>query len=145
MPSQTTSRGYRYPEPNMPADVALYLQQLAEDVNTDMTTTVGDTGWLASTLINSWINYTPASYVSAAYRRRGTRVTLRGEIASGAGNITTLPIGYRPVKSHLFIAPCSGGTATLTVLGDGNVSVLAYSSGGTNAWVSLDGISFDTN
>lgn len=91
---------------------------------------------------NSWVNFDadrPAGY----YRDRG-RVYLTGIIKSGTLTATafTLPTGYRPLV---------GGTAQLTFAVDSNVahgSVFVFADGrvvpqaGSNAYVSLDGISF---
>jgi len=91
---------------------------------------------------SSWIHY--SGYGAAGFRKDPTgRVALKGLIQSGTINATifTLPAGYRPPKEMLF-APSNNQNSTtdLRVKPDGTV-VLAS---GTNSWLSLDGIEFDT-
>ena len=61
---------------------------------------VDDTGWIALTLENSWVNFDTVTYTPARYRRRGGLVYVQGLIKDGtltAGTIlATLPAGFRP-------------------------------------------------
>lgn len=101
--------------------------------------------WIAPSLGNSWVNYDSSTYQAAAYRKDATgRVYLKGLIKDGTvGNGTppfTLPAGYRPPKNANFAVVANDAFGRVEVQSDGDVTVLV----GSNAFVSLDGISFDT-
>lgn len=68
-----------------------------------------DTAWTAATLQNSWVNY-GSGYETAAYRRVGDMVQLRGLIKNGSLNVPlmTLPVGFRPPQKLLCIVKDSG-------------------------------------
>lgn len=106
--------------------------------------------WTAPTFANSWVNYdnTGATFETAAYMKDAQGfVHLRGLIKSGTLNGTahafTLPSGYRPARSKIFVA-MSADTANPSrcdILPDGKV--VPYS--GSNTFFSLDGITFSVN
>jgi hypothetical protein len=100
-----------------------------------------DSGWIALTLGNGWVNY-GGTYATAAYRKIGTRVYLRGTIKSGTINSVafTLPAGFTPTAS-LNIATASNNLFGLLILQPGGT---ANPGVGSNAWFTLDNISFDT-
>lgn len=56
-----------------------------------------DTGWVAPTLTNSWVNY-GGGFEAAGYKKVGTQVFIRGLVKDGAVGtaIFTLPVGFRP-------------------------------------------------
>lgn len=110
---------------------------------------LAEPGWTAATLANTWANY-GAPFQNAGYRKlTNGKVELRGLVKNGAiqAAIFTLPVGMRPSTQMVFIgiAGVSGGLgfARIDVFSTGIVWVQAYGSGGTNAYVSLDGITFD--
>lgn len=103
----------------------------------------GDTGWIAPTLLNGWVNY-GVGWDTVAYRRKNGIVYLKGLMKSGTINTFAfqLPAGFRPSAMLLF-APGSNnaGTVNLTRLdidASGNVNPQA----GTNVAYSLSGVSF---
>lgn len=94
----------------------------------------------------AWVNYASSPYVQPAqfWRDSSGLVHLSGLVRAGAiGTIFTLPVGYRPlVGQPIFIVDAGPGVARIDVTPDGQVQVNTYKSGGTNANVSLDEISF---
>jgi len=99
--------------------------------------------WIAPTLTNSWANYS-AVFNDAAYGKNGFgQVFLRGLVKSGtsATAIFTLPIGYRPIREHIFIVDAAEALGRIDVFPGGEVKLIV----GSNGYVSLDGISFFTN
>ena len=77
-------------------------------------------------------------------------VHLRGLVKSGSiGAIFTLPAGYRPTATWLFICASNSsatppGYARVDINTSGSVSLNTYSANSNNGWVSLDGITFAT-
>jgi hypothetical protein len=79
--------------------------------------TAGDTGWIAATLVNSWVNFGGA-YMVAQYRRRNGIVQVEGLVSGGASvpgqTVFTLPAGFRPAA--YIVRPVSiPGTATANI------------------------------
>jgi hypothetical protein len=98
--------------------------------------------WTAVTFQNSWVNY-GGVFETAAYTRNSLgEVRLRGMVRSGTVNtaIFTLPSGFRPALQKVFVVMSNGAIGRVDVRTNGEVVLLT----GSNAWVSLDGISFDT-
>lgn len=104
-----------------------------------------DLDWQAATLGASWTNfgglYAPASYVLDDF---GV-VHLRGVITGGTTAISTvlftLPVGYRPEASRMFLAT-TGGSASplrLDVAANGDV---VLGTAATSGFVSLDSVAF---
>ena len=102
--------------------------------------------WVAPTLLNSWANYGPEWATAGYYRDASGLVYLRGLVKSGTNNaaIFMLPSGYRPTAGRIFSVHAGGGQARLDVLYDGTVKTNGYYSSGTNAYVSLSGVFFET-
>ena len=105
----------------------------------DNEATIQQPAWTNATYQNGWVD-SSASYHSVGYYKdsHGT-VHLRGIAKNGTNGtaIFTLPPGYRPSKSMIFPAASNGafGYADITTGG-------AVVATGSNAWFSLDGISF---
>lgn len=100
-----------------------------------------DSGWQTPALLNGWANIA-TGWAPAQYRLRDGRVYLQGRIRSGAVGVAfTLPVGYRPPIPSLFVVASNAGTARVDVFENGAVSVISYGTGGSNAAVSLSGIS----
>lgn len=82
-------------------------------------------GIAVTTLLNNWVNF-GGTYDVAAYWRQGNRVTLCGNVKSGASGgapIFQLPLGYRPKTPAVFAVPADtvGGVAQVSVTTDGYV------------------------
>src|SRR5690606_25689018 len=107
--------------------------------------------WQVPELKNGWVNF-GLSYNNVAFFKDSCGIVhLRGLIKDGAlsstaGNkpVFTLPAGYWPAAQELHAA-CNAGASTtnprmarVDILPDGKVFVV----GGSNDWLSLDGISF---
>ena len=143
----TPNYALRYPVLTDTANVPRDLGYLAADVDTKLKQ-VDDKftpAWTAPTLTNGWTNF-GAGTIAAGYRLRGGVVELRGTIKGGSAAVAafTLPVGSRPSAVHLFTALADPGVARLDVGSDGVVTVRAYAAGGSNAIVSLNGVSFST-
>lgn len=102
--------------------------------------------WISPTLGNSWVNF-GGSYTTAGYYKDSNGIVrMRGVIKNGTIStaIFTLPVGYRPTLTHYFISVGGSGLAAVLVDASGVVQVGAYIASGTNAYVSLDQITFAT-
>lgn len=106
--------------------------------------------WTAPTFQNSWTNYGSEWNTAGYYKDANGVVHLRGLVKSGSiGAIFTLPSGYRPTATWLFICASNSsatppGYARVDVNNSGVVSLNTYSANSNNGWVSLDGITFAT-
>jgi hypothetical protein len=97
---------------------------------------------------SGWVNY-DANFPLCAFRKYPDgRVRLQGMIKSGniAQTAFTLPVGYRPVDPQtgsgqaIFTAISNSAICDLRIYLDGRV----VPQTGSNIWVSLDGVEFDT-
>lgn len=105
----------------------------------------GDTGWTTASLGNSWVSDDGgAVWAIPAYRKLNGVVFAQGLMKNGTTGSTvfTFPVGMRPIKQLGFIVQSNTGAAWVTVTAAGVVSVAAYTTGGGNAFVSLNQISF---
>ena len=103
------------------------------------------TAWAALTLNTGgkWANY-GGNYYSAAYKRVGDLVFLRGLVVRTSGSdtlIATLPSGYRPGSYSLLATSGDDVFARIDIENDGEIRLQA---GTASAYVSLDGLSFST-
>jgi hypothetical protein len=93
---------------------------------------------------NSWVQYNSGGYSDVAYYLDPMGfVHLRGLCKNGTigSSIFTLPAGYQPPYKHLFPAASNTAFDYVTVSAAGAV-VAETTTGASNTWVSLDGISF---
>lgn len=109
-----------------------------------ITQRLGDQSWIApGSLANGWVNAGGANAV-VGYRVRDQILQLRGTIKSGALSTTTplftLPAGYIPDLSCVFLTVSNTGFARIDVRHDGGVYVNSYGNGGSAASVCLDGV-----
>lgn len=110
-------------------------------------TTITDSTWTVATLTAPWVAFGSGLRTPGYRRKLNGEVQLRGMIKSGAagGTIFTLPVGMRPTEPETFICAAGGpGAARVDVSASGVVSVNAFIGAGTNSYVSLSGISFDS-
>ena len=101
---------------------------------------LADSGWVALTLNSGWANI-GSPYQTAAVRKFGGFVKLRGQINVSSGTAFTLPAGYRP-PGRMEICVASGSTvdsARARVESNGNVTFIGV---GLAVELSLDSISF---
>ena len=101
--------------------------------------------WTALTLNSggNWGNY-GGSYHSAAYKKVGDLVFLRGLVVRSSGVdtlIATLPVGYRPASFILRSTSGDDAFARIDVESDGEIRLQA---GAATVYVSLDGVWFST-
>lgn len=103
------------------------------------------TPWTAPTLLNSWTNY-GAGFQACQYRRVGDVVQIRGLIQSGTSTIFTMPTGFRPPAILMFRQECATYKGCrVDVNTGGSVILSGYDTGGSNAYVSLDAITFSVS
>lgn len=104
-------------------------------------TTLDQPAWTAPTLLNSWVQHSTLQTVDYFKDSLGV-VHLRGGIKNGTINTAafTLPSGYRPSGLIVFAVPSNDvfGLLQVTTAGDVKPAV------GSNAYFSLDGVTFDT-
>jgi len=105
---------------------------------------VDDSGVAALTLSNSWVPYGSGGFAVPSRRKLNGRVELFGMMKSGTAltTVDTLPVGWRPLATRQFITPSNTGAAVFNILNTGVIQVAAYTTGGNNTNVSLDGIGF---
>jgi hypothetical protein len=120
-------------------------------LNVDNGVTLTTTGtWQDATslLVNSWVNYA-AGHRTVGYRKSAIgQVFLRGLVKSGTApsvTIFTLPSGFRPAQQEIFMQASNLGQARVDVFTTGAVQVVSYIGSGSNAFVSLAGINFDSD
>jgi hypothetical protein len=104
---------------------------------------LGQGAWQVATLAAPWANYGDA-FATAAFRKDGRRVELRGVVKGGAGGsvVFTLPIGLRPAAQRIFTMLSDAAAPTrVDVRANGEVLV-GLPPSTTVAWLSLDGIGF---
>ena len=94
--------------------------------------------WNTPTLSGLWVNYDSVFTPAGFYKDDMGVVHLRGLVKNGSGEIFVLPVGYRPAYQLIFsvVADNAFGRVDITTTG---VVLFAI---GSNAYVSLDGISF---
>lgn len=97
--------------------------------------------WTTVTFQNSWVNYGGVFETTAYTKNSLGEVRLRGMVRSGTVNaaIFTLPVGFRPTLQKVFVVIANAAIGRVDVRTNGEVLLVT----GSNAWVSLDGISFD--
>lgn len=124
-------------------DMSWSSSKITARISEEMSTHIAEVEWTAPTLGNSWVNF-GSPHASAGYKRdvHGL-VHIKGLIKSGTMNsaIFTLPEGYRPSEQLVFSVISNGAIGRLDVFVDGDVKLVS----GSNAWVSLDSISFYAN
>lgn len=101
-----------------------------------------DSGWVAPTFTNSWVNY-GAGYNNAGYYKDAFGwVTLRGLVKNGTdgASIFTLPVGYRPEATMLMPIASADHYGRLDINTAGLVTPSATTT--EPGWVCLDGVRF---
>jgi hypothetical protein len=101
-----------------------------------------DSGWVAPTFTNSWVNY-GAGYNDAGYYKDAFGwVTLRGLVKNGTdgASIFTLPVGCRPEATMLMPIASADHYGRLDISTAGLVVPSATTT--EPAWVCLDGVRF---
>lgn len=98
--------------------------------------------WVPLLLGNNWVYYSAPYAVPAYTKTSAGTVFLKGLIKAGSigGGIATLPAGYRPATNEDLLLQNDSNSAVGRL--DITSSGLINESVGSNAWVSLDGISF---
>lgn len=129
------------------ANVTVSATAPASPGNGDLWVDTSTPTWNAPTLTGGWVQFpgfNPVGYIKDPYGI----VRLRGLVKDGAvysSFIFTLPAGFRPPNPHIFTVHAGqNGEARLDVDTHGAVYIIAYTGGGNNGFVSLDGITFAT-
>ena len=107
--------------------------------------------WTAPSYLNSWTDYNAATHQPGGYLKDPMGfVRLRGLVrrtVAGFGTgvpVFQLPVGYRPAKSTNYMVVGNNRATRLEIDTAGNVTVVASDSATPEAFVSLDGVNFDT-
>jgi len=116
-------------------------EKLDVNGNVALSGVINQEAWQAASLLNGWLNY-GASYNPAGYfKDKNGIVHLRGLVKSGATGVSifNLPAGYRPQYREIHATITNPNSiARIDVLASGEVQMVM----GSNAWISLDGITF---
>ena len=101
---------------------------------------VGATGEEA-VFLNGWVNFGTSNSLAGYYIDPWGIVHLQGTVKNGTLNSTifSLPAGWRPQTAVIFPVVCNGAFGCVTINTTGAVTM---SGGGSNAYITLDGISF---
>lgn len=108
--------------------------------------TDADDDWTNLTLKSGFTSY-GSPYPTAGYKRVRDIVHLRGLIAvspaSTAAVFATLPGNLAPTELEIFLVVASGAdNARIDVRQDADLDLVAWQSGSSGAWFSLDNISY---
>jgi hypothetical protein len=97
--------------------------------------------WKLLPLVNSWVYYGAPWPVPAYYKDALGIVHLKGLIKSGvAGTVfTTLPVGYRPLESCIYVVSSNDVYGRVDVGSNGTIIAGANAS---PIWISLETITF---
>jgi len=97
-------------------------------------------GWIAPTLLNSWVNFGSGYNPTGYYKDALGVVHLRGMLKDGSFSVPmfTLSAGYRPAYTEIFIAISGGAVGYVNVGPDGQVTPVA----GSASFFALDGMTF---
>jgi len=100
---------------------------------------IAQEAWIAPTLLNGWVNYSPTQMVGYMKDAMGF-VHLKGLMKSGTMSSAAfnLPVGYRPTQDSQQIVISIGALGQIYINVAGNVTATV----GSNLWISLDGITF---
>lgn len=112
--------------------------------NVSIPSTLAQETKIAPELLNGWTDYNPTTYEPCGFFKDSCGVVhLSGMVAGGtttAGTgLFTLPVGYRPEKTEIYLCITSGGTGSIRIDATGNVILR---SGANSTWTSLSGIAF---
>lgn len=135
---ENTPGGWPYVLPaDHPLEYPAASQTLANKLDT--VAVKGDAAWTTpGSLLNGWVNY-GAGTVPFRYRKVAGLVTVQGTIKSGSVNtVFQLPAGYRIGGGFIAYfngAGNSGSSVSMYVDSSGNVNVVGYGTGATNAIV----------
>lgn len=104
--------------------------------------------WTTMAMSNSWVPYgytTTGRWVGASFWKDPDGfVHLRGLVKTGSSataTIATLPSGYRPAKTSLFLTQSALGTGACRI-DITNAGVISAQAGGSTTYTSLGGICF---
>lgn len=104
-----------------------------------------DSGWIAATYASGWGDFNAGTFGVFAYRRRASKVSLRGVPFSSntLTLITTLPVGYRPPYALQFDVNKGGAFQTITIQPTGTVTADGTIASGQT--ISLGEVEFSIN
>lgn len=119
------------------------------EINGDFVVSGGETtleqeGWIAPSLLNSWVDYGAGFNPSGYFKDSNGIVHLRGMVKSGSTGtvIFNLPAEYRPPYHEVHSTTTFGSSSgRCDILPNGDVKMVA----GSSSYFSLDGITFRAN
>lgn len=125
-------------DPLIRSHMQTLLQQIPTYIDTFMAPKLQESV-IAPTLLNAWVNTGGVNAPAGYYKDSFGIVHLRGQVKDGANtSIFFLPSGYLPLLTEHFAVLTQSGIGEVYIQSDGQV--IFYS--GSNAWVSLSGITF---
>lgn len=115
---------------------------------TDATIAVPPTAWTsaAGLYAANWAGFGTAGFADVQYRKNPAgQVQLMGLAKKGVAlalpdTIFTLPVGFRPATTHIFVAASFAGYTEIRVNTGGAVLIQV---GGSATWTATEGITFD--
>jgi hypothetical protein len=120
------------------------LERIVRDLQRDLLRlqTGDNTGWIAPTLLNSWVPYDGGAHSQPRYRRKNGVVYVQGLVKNGATSAVffVLPEGFRPAAGKLLFASVTDSATPGRVDVEVNGNVI-HQVGGT-AFFSLCNIVF---
>jgi len=115
----------------------------AAQITADKVDLSAQPAWITPTLVNGWADYgsgfSPIRYMKDSMGF----VRIRGMVKSGTINATmfTLPVGYRPVGTSMFVGMSGGGAVRIDITATGAVATVGGAAG-TQSFTSLENIVF---
>lgn len=96
---------------------------------------------LAPSYQNGWVDFGGVYGAVGFYKDNGNRVWLRGLMKSGTVGAVpafNFPVGMRPMFRTEYLVSANGGLGVIEIRENGDLLV----TGGSNVYVSLNGVSF---
>ena len=122
------------------ADTNIYTDALKTKLDFATLNVTGT--WQTPSMINGWLVYDSVNWGNAQYKKDSSgTVWFRGLIKSGTvpAIIFTLPVGYRPIATKIFMVSCVDAVARIDVRSNGEVYI---NNAAAVTWVSLASIKF---
>jgi len=104
---------------------------------------ITDSGWTSATLATGWADF-GGWWTTAAYRKVGNQMFLKGHVSSTTGDVNTdifiLPVSHRPQRNHTFNCIDAGVNRRVNIYDTGEVTFMDGAA--TIGELCLDGVSF---
>lgn len=106
------------------------------DAKQSKLTNLDDDTYITPTFLNNWVNYSSTFQYAGYHKDESGTVHIKGLVKSGTVNtaVFQLPVGYRPLYTHILPADGNSVIERIDVTAAGNV--MAYCA--SNAWISIE-------